>query len=107
MTVSPMRHSAGAGNSSLSGHRRDAACVPNDERVREVERAGDLWRGSDDELLDSREAALLLTVKRSTLLAWAREGRVPVLRLGPRHLRWTRPLLREIRDAALDPGRRF
>ena len=47
---------------------------------------------------------MLLTVKPSTLLAWARDGRVPVLRLGPRHLRWTRPLLREIRDAALDLG---
>lgn len=69
--------------------------------------SADLWHGPDDELLDSRDAALLLTVKRSTLLSWAREGRVPVVRLGPRHLRWTRPLLREIRDAALDPGHRI
>ena len=72
-----------------------------------VESSADLWCGPDDELLDSRDAALLLTVKRSTLLAWVRDGRVPVVRLGPRHLRWTRPLLREIREAALDPGRRF
>lgn len=86
---------------------RDAVRRMNGRRSRDVERAADLWRGPDDELLDSREAALLLTVKRSTLLSWAREGRVPVVRLGPRHLRWTRPLLREIRDAALDPGRRI
>jgi len=79
----------------------------NGRRRPDVENAADLWRGPDDELLDSREAALLLTVKRSTLLSWAREGRVPVVRLGPRHLRWTRPLLREIRDAALDPARRI
>jgi excisionase family DNA binding protein len=64
------------------------------------------WDGPDDELLPAREAAVLLSVKPSTLLAWAREGRVPVYRLGLRHLRWGRPLLREIRDAALDPGGR-
>jgi excisionase family DNA binding protein len=65
------------------------------------------WLGCDDELLDAREAALLLSVKASTLLAWARDGRIPVIRLGPRHLRWTRPMLRQIRDGALDPGRRI
>jgi len=53
------------------------------------------------------QAAELLTVKPSTLLAWARDGRVPVVRLGPRHLRWTRPMLRRIRDEALDPGERI
>ena len=57
------------------------------------------WEGPDDELLDCRQAAALLTVKPSTLAFWAREGRVPVIRLGPRATRWTRPLLREIRDA--------
>jgi predicted site-specific integrase-resolvase len=65
------------------------------------------WVGCEDELLDARAAAELLTVRPTTLLAWAREGRVPVIRLGPRHLRWTRPMLREIRDGALDPGRRI
>jgi len=65
------------------------------------------WVGRDDELLDAGQAAELLTIKKSTLLGWAREGRVPCIRLGPRHLRWTRPLLREIRDRSLDPGRRF
>jgi hypothetical protein len=68
---------------------------------------GASWDGSDDELLDARQAAALLTVKASTLLAWAREERVPCIRLGPRHLRWTRPLLRQVRDESLDPGRRF
>ena len=48
-----------------------------------------------------------LKVKASTLLAWAREERVPCIRLGPRHLRWTRALLRQVRDESLDPGRRF
>ena len=89
--------SPGAGN-------RDAA-RRMDGRTPNIENAADLWRGPDDELLCVREAAVLLTVKQSTLLSWARERRVPVVRLGPRHLRWTRPLLREIRDAALDPGR--
>jgi excisionase family DNA binding protein len=63
------------------------------------------WAGSDDELLDARQAADLLTIKPSTLLSWAREGRIPVVRLGPRHLRWTRPLLRKIRDGALVDSR--
>lgn len=63
------------------------------------------WDGSDEELLNVEQAAALLTVKPSTLGQWAREQRVPVIRLGPRHHRWTRPLLRQIRDQALDPGR--
>jgi hypothetical protein len=65
------------------------------------------WDGPDDELLNIKQAATLLTVQPSTLAFWAREGRVPVIRLGPRATRWTRPLLREIRDAALDPGQSF
>jgi hypothetical protein len=65
------------------------------------------WDGSEDELLDTRQAAALLTVEASTLLAWAREERVSCIRLGPRHLRWTRPLLRQVRDESLDPGRPF
>jgi hypothetical protein len=63
------------------------------------------WDGSDDELLDVEEASALLTVRPSTLRHWAREGRVPVIRLGPRATRWTRPLLREIVAAQLDRGR--
>jgi hypothetical protein len=65
------------------------------------------WSGCEDELLDARTAGALLTVNPSTLLTWARDGRVPVIRLGPRHLRWTRPMLRQIRDEALDPGQRI
>ena len=91
---------------SPGARNRDAARRMNGRR-RDLETAADLWRGPDDELLSAREAAVLLTVKRSTLLSWARERRVPVVRLAPRHLRWTRPLLREIRDAAVDPGRRI
>ena len=37
------------------------------------------WDGSDDELLNAEQAAALLTVKPSTLRAWAREGRVQQL----------------------------
>jgi excisionase family DNA binding protein len=91
----------------LSPDARESDAARGMNRRRDVETAADLWRGPDDELLNAREAAVLLTVKQSTLLAWARERRVPVVRLGPRHLRWTRPLLREIRDTALDPGRRI
>jgi hypothetical protein len=32
------------------------------------------WEGPDDELLDVRQAAVLLTVKSSTLAFWARQG---------------------------------
>ena len=63
------------------------------------------WDGPDDELLDAVRAAKLLTIKSSTLLHWAREGRVPVVRLGPRALRWTRPMLREIVAASLQKPR--
>lgn len=63
------------------------------------------WEGSDDELLDVKAAAALLTVAPSTLTYWARERRVPCIRLGPRATRWTRPLLRQIRDERLDRGR--
>ncbi len=62
------------------------------------------WDGCDDELLDVNQAAALLTVAPSTLGYWAREGRVRAIRLGPRATRWTRPLLRQIRDERLDPG---
>jgi nucleotide-binding universal stress UspA family protein len=60
---------------------------------------------SDDELLDVKAAAELLTVRPSTLAYRMREGHVPCIRLGPRATRWTRPPLREIRDMALDRGR--
>lgn len=60
------------------------------------ERAHVVWNGPDEELLDVKQAAQLLTVKPSTLAYWAREERVPSIRLGPRATRWTRPLLRKI-----------
>ena len=62
------------------------------------------WLGPDDELLTVDEAAALLKVQPSTLRYWAREGRVPAIRLGPRATRWTRPLLREIVASRLDRG---
>jgi hypothetical protein len=89
--------------SPLARSRVGAAVRDDDARATEIL----TWEGSDDELLNVKQASVLLSVKPSTLLAWTREERVPVYRLGPRHLRWTRPLLRQIRDAALDPGRRF
>jgi DNA-binding XRE family transcriptional regulator/predicted DNA-binding transcriptional regulator AlpA len=63
------------------------------------------WEGSDDELLGVRAAAALLTVTPPTLYGWARGGHVPYIRLGPRALRWTRPLLRQIRDQAITQHR--
>jgi excisionase family DNA binding protein len=65
---------------------------------------GTTWEGPDDELLTVVEVASLFKVKASTVRAWAREGRLPCVRLGPRATRWTRPLLREFRDRCLDPG---
>jgi predicted DNA-binding transcriptional regulator AlpA len=62
------------------------------------------WAGPEEELLDVKVAAALLTVKPSTLAAWAREGRVPVVRLGPRATRWTRSMLREIVAQRVDRG---
>lgn len=62
------------------------------------------WAGPEEELLDVKVAAALLTVKPSTLAAWAREGRVPVVRLGPRATRWTRSMLREIVAQSVDRG---
>jgi excisionase family DNA binding protein len=64
-------------------------------------------QGDDGELLTVDEAARILRVKPSTLRYWAREGRVPCIRLGPRATRWTRPLLRSIVESKLDPGRGF
>lgn len=87
--------------------RRSSVSTSSTNPAREVPVRGDLWCGSDDELLDVEKAAELLTVKASTLRFWVREGRMPCIRLGPRHLRWTRPLLRQIRDAALDPVERI
>jgi excisionase family DNA binding protein len=59
------------------------------------------------ELLDAQEAAKVLGVEARTLLAWARAGRVPCLRLGPKTVRWTRAMLAEWAASKLDPGRPF
>jgi hypothetical protein len=81
-----------------------APCFRNEPPVSDQPVAG--WDGPEEELLDVRRAAALLTVKPSTLSYWAREGRVPFIDLGPRHHRWTRPLLREIVAERLANGRR-
>jgi excisionase family DNA binding protein len=63
------------------------------------------WDGSEDELLTVDETAVLFKVKPTTVREWVRQGRLPCVRLGPRATRFTRPLLRQFRDANLDPGR--
>jgi excisionase family DNA binding protein len=63
--------------------------------------------GDDGELLDVEEAAAIMKVKSSTLRYWAREGRVPCIKLGPRATRWTRPMLREIVADRTERGRGF
>jgi excisionase family DNA binding protein len=60
-----------------------------------------------DALLDARQAGELLGVKASTVNAWAREGRLPCLRLGPRVIRFTTPMLEQFCQERLDPGRRW
>ena len=47
----------------------------------------------DEPLLTPSEAAALLAVKPSTVYEWVRAGRLPHLRLGPRAIRFTRPML--------------
>ena len=59
------------------------------------------------DLLNAHEAAKLLGVKPRTLLAWARDGRVPCLSLGPKTIRWTRPMLAEWAASKYVPGRGF
>jgi hypothetical protein len=79
---------------------------PHDGGLTAVDSGGVSWEGPDEELLDADAAAALLTVKPSTLRAWAREGAVPVVRLG-RLMRWTRPMLRAIVAArTVEAGRR-
>lgn len=56
-------------------------------------------------LLDARAAGKLLNVPASTIYEWARSGRLPTLRLGPRALRWTRPMLEQFCEDMFDPGR--
>jgi len=58
-------------------------------------------------LLSYAGAAELLGVPESTLRQWAREGRVPVLRLGPRAHRFTRPMLEDWLRSTYEEQRRF
>jgi len=58
-----------------------------------------------DPLLTVEDAAELLGVQPSTVFAWVRAGSLPCLRLGPRAIRFTRPLLEEWLAARLDEGR--
>ncbi len=56
-------------------------------------------------LLTVEDAAALLGVKPSTVYEWVRAGSLPCLRLGPRAIRFTRPLLEEWLAGRLDGGR--
>lgn len=55
-------------------------------------------------LLDANAVARLLGVEPDTVYSWARSGALPCLRLGPRAIRWTRPLLEEWLQTRLDPS---
>lgn len=59
----------------------------------------------DEPLLDAQAVGALLGVEQDTVYAWARSGELPCLRLGPRCIRWTRPLLEEWLASRLDEGR--
>ena len=56
-------------------------------------------------LLSADEVAALLGVKTSTVYEWVRSGSFPCLRLGPKAIRFTRPLLEEWLASRLDTGR--
>jgi excisionase family DNA binding protein len=58
-----------------------------------------------EDLLDAKAAAEILGVEPRTVTAWAREGRLPCLRLGPKTVRWTRAMLAEWAASKFDPGR--
>jgi len=58
-----------------------------------------------DAFLTVEEAAVLLNVRPSTAREWVRQGRLPCYRLGPRAIRFTRPLLRKFAEDNFDPGR--
>ena len=59
----------------------------------------------DEPLLTVEDAALLLSVKPATVYEWVRSGQLPCLRLGPRAIRFTRPLLERWAEERLDRGR--
>lgn len=59
----------------------------------------------DEPLLTVEQAAELLALRSSTVYAFVRSGHMPCLRLGPRAIRFTRPLLEEWAAQQLDRGR--
>jgi excisionase family DNA binding protein len=56
-------------------------------------------------LLTADDVAELLGVKASTVYEWVRAASLPCLRLGPRAIRFTRPLLEEWLAGRVDRGR--
>src|SRR5438046_301428 len=58
-----------------------------------------------EQLLDVEAAARLLNVKPSTVYQWVRDGAMPCLRLGPRAIRFTRPMLEAWLASRLETGR--
>jgi excisionase family DNA binding protein len=48
-----------------------------------------------DRLLSPDEAAALLQISGKTLRQWAREAKIPAIKLGPRHWRFRRSALLE------------
>jgi excisionase family DNA binding protein len=46
-----------------------------------------------DRLLTVEEAAAFLRVRPATVYEWVRSGRMPCLRLGPRAIRFTKPMV--------------
>ena len=62
---------------------------------------------SAEDLLDAKAAGKILGVEARTMAAWARAGRVPCLRLGPKTIRWTRSMLEEWAASKLDRGKPF
>jgi excisionase family DNA binding protein len=81
----------------------------NPARVRSavVRAIGDSVDLTAEDLLDAKAAGKILGVEPRTVTAWAREGRMPCLRLGPKTIRWTRAMLEEWAASKLDPGRPF
>jgi predicted DNA-binding transcriptional regulator AlpA len=59
------------------------------------------------DLLDAKAAGKIIGVEARTMTAWAREGRVPSLRLGPKTIRWTRSMLEAWAASKLDRGKLF
>lgn len=66
----------------------------------------DTVAGGVTELLTADEVAHLLKIHRKTPYAWAREGRLPVVRLGPGSVRFRREDVEAFVADNLDAGQR-